>query len=1168
MAPTGGRRSSAGLNPNTEASSDWQVAASNSTLNTWVGRRQPSWLTNAKPVKPSPRHSQPPKQPTTTIETTPPIVTTTQTTQTTQAAQTTQTTSVTPESVPTAAPVFVPDLVSASPPPTSESHRLPHLRPSIHTPSSTAAANTVLPSPAPSDEPSPGVPEAQNAIPVTRAYFSLDDDKTGNKPKERPHIRVSSVRSSRTGRETSASPNTPTNPNMALNTPPTPNLLPTHVNITPQERSEQPVAKRRRVMNALRLFLDAKGAMENIQERIRSSGGEQALDVQIERPRFLLLLQACEDGDLFFVGLHQLFCTWTSQQIIVHRLCDATGHNPSLVDMAFGTMGTILKSNSRLSPSHIQWFSTFPAPLNDLMDDPLYTTILRQVLDFLMCVGHKWGIVQHEHQMNGHPILMTEFLAVFRLFSPILQAIMFRASRRSVGVDEGNAAVQMESLFKADQRRHLNPDGSFIITTPSPKYQEYNLNLVKKYKAIIHDARRQQQQQQQQQQPQQQPGAYQGIQQPIPPQPVRFQQQGSYNPHMNMGLVSQAQQNPNQIVQFNHFSPQLPTNSAPGASGAQFLYTQHTTNVQPNMSIQSSGSLFFPANANPSIVPSHRGDSINSMTPRPFIGSTSLRQPANVHPHQTQFSQHGSSVPLPHAGYSQHLTLLTQQHQQYPPGSASPQPVSNTGRPLYPMPLSGRQPQVFPQQSSNLVNQYNASFPLNGSVPNAQPARQPVHLVNNALPPNGSPQLSMDPQLRARTVVHDKDRFFPSPNMRISIQDYPHSHYDRRSVISSLHQAELRSPVRRPRELRSTERYYQAVKCFALCPVATPVQPYLHHFKFTVPESDLIKLSKDEAMSNMASSKSFPVNVFFDGSLRLRVRCCYRKTSLPAFSESDWVTTETIWPEHIFMELNKSTLGIRRKAHHSKDLPVEISSFIQVENSLDVLITQGSYERQGQVPYIAVEVVETLSHSTIIQMVKEHGLSPASVTEQIIKNRLGGSSTRRVDDDELAIADYLSIDLADPFSRTIFTIPVRGESCTHLECFDLELWLNTRLGKKSCYCGTPGKCTQCPKEPSLVDKWKCPLCNGDARPYSLRVDEFLMRVRSRLESEDKLHTKCILVSADGTWKPKEEPGDNESDVDSDEGGIAASPTKKPSRSTTTPLQHDKSYVEIVEIDDD
>jgi zinc finger MIZ domain-containing protein len=52
-------------------------------------------------------------------------------------------------------------------------------------------------------------------------------------------------------------------------------------------------------------------------------------------------------------------------------------------------------------------------------------------------------------------------------------------------------------------------------------------------------------------------------------------------------------------------------------------------------------------------------------------------------------------------------------------------------------------------------------------------------------------------------------------------------------------------------------------------------------------------------------------------------------------------------------------------------------------------------------------------------------------------------------------------------------------------------------------------------EPSNPDKWKCPICFKDARPYSLRIDIFLLSVRRQLEKEGKLYTKCVLVAADG-----------------------------------------------------
>ncbi|KXJ95104.1 hypothetical protein Micbo1qcDRAFT_156914, partial [Microdochium bolleyi] len=54
MAPAGVRPPGIGCD-----TSSRQVAQSNSTLNTWLtGRRQPSWLNNAKSVAPTPRNPQ------------------------------------------------------------------------------------------------------------------------------------------------------------------------------------------------------------------------------------------------------------------------------------------------------------------------------------------------------------------------------------------------------------------------------------------------------------------------------------------------------------------------------------------------------------------------------------------------------------------------------------------------------------------------------------------------------------------------------------------------------------------------------------------------------------------------------------------------------------------------------------------------------------------------------------------------------------------------------------------------------------------------------------------------------------------------------------------------------------------------------------------------------
>ncbi|KAH8750283.1 hypothetical protein F5883DRAFT_691681 [Diaporthe sp. PMI_573] len=90
--------------------------------------------------------------------------------------------------------------------------------------------------------------------------------------------------------------------------------------------------------------------------------------------------------------------------------------------------------------------------------------------------------------------------------------------------------------------------------------------------------------------------------------------------------------------------------------------------------------------------------------------------------------------------------------------------------------------------------------------------------------------------------------------------------------------------------------------------------------------------------------------------------------------------------------------------------------------------------------HLAVEVVETLSHSAVLEQVWATGVVDSAETLEEIRKRIQAVP----DEDGIAVIDRsgvkaseLSIDLTDPFSASIFSIPARGSAYTHMECFDL-----------------------------------------------------------------------------------------------------------------------------------
>lgn len=304
-------------------------------------------------------------------------------------------------------------------------------------------------------------------------------------------------------------------------------------------------------------------------------------------------------------------------------------------------------------------------------------------------------------------------------------------------------------------------------------------------------------------------------------------------------------------------------------------------------------------------------------------------------------------------------------------------------------------------------------------------------------------------------------------------------------------------------------RYYQAVQSFAIEPVILSSRVVVTEFLFTVPEAIFGHIN-----AGKATRPTEPVlREVKQGSLQYRIRCGQLRKDLKALAVSDWIVADSVWPSTIFIEINAFVLEMRRKQQHAKDLPIDISPHVvyrgaENENVIKISIPKSS-QKKGIAYAFAVEVIEMFKHQQILDMCLNDQRIPAEKTLNDIKAKLSGQIE---DDDDIAMVSAdLTIDLADPFTSRIFSIPVRGSSCIHRECFDLETFLVTRNSK-----------TGRPEQPCMVDVWKCPLCGRDARPRSLRVDDFFVAVREKLEQDGELDVKAIVVAQDGSWKPKPE----------------------------------------------
>ena len=351
-----------------------------------------------------------------------------------------------------------------------------------------------------------------------------------------------------------------------------------------------------------------------------------------------------------------------------------------------------------------------------------------------------------------------------------------------------------------------------------------------------------------------------------------------------------------------------------------------------------------------------------------------------------------------------------------------------------------------------------------------------------------------------------------------------------------LHQAHLRSPLLRAKS--ADQKLYQYVKSFLKAPVRVSDAGYkIEKWTFNLTRDEFERIPKN--VPNTAGAP--PIRTIDERSRLLRLRCV--KWTAEAPDEHTWATADTSWIRYSYFKFNGQTLQQRKKLHHGKDLPMDMSPFVKEgENTVEIAVMRQRKDENYREYLVAIEVLGFKSHASITKDCQESNHISAPTVLERIRQKLFPSD----DDDEIAVVESnLTINLFDPFSASkICDIPVRGRACLHYDCFDLDTFLQTREKKG---------------DATAADQWKCPICNCDARPQHLVVDGFLENVRSKLYGQGLQNTRAIIVAQDGSWKPKAEVRDPNGVQDRD------TPDDDPVPSR--PQRQSSMHAEIIDLSD-
>ncbi|RDA95874.1 hypothetical protein CP533_5141, partial [Ophiocordyceps camponoti-saundersi (nom. inval.)] len=773
---------------------------------------------------------------------------------------------------------------------------------------------------------------------------------------------------------------------------------------------------------------------------------------------YKMLDLACSKGDLFYLVFHQAFCLWSLNNSYAHAFLSAS---PQVVDHAFHLLLRVWRQNSELPMHHLQWFAAFPVFLNssayrgNLLSRDQVSCITPLVHSFLAKLVLNQDLIPLQVPQRGFPLMAWELRHALQCPSPVLRWVLFTCSRRYLGIrDDSEAQKLLSHLFEVDSRSEYSHPAE---TAESIRVR---MQMMHSYIAVTQGA--------------------------------------TANSLNNMSVVNHTQ------LPMQHHLGMQNAHSAP-QHFLQPLASSQSTYPLPN----ASTATFAPQNtgSHPMATYSPVMDgNVNFGVTDERANAGQMHMGLNQ-PHLAPFSFAGSSSPAIGGQRAQVFTPPVPSNGSFP--QASPYVAQSRiaacsnqvpSMPAVQNPMSLLQNNVAQRTlQATIPPPHNSGYshPQQRQVFHQAPPRETSlshNHVSYVAHPRPDPLQAVTPGrtgLRAPPTEPSQHQVVPLNENEIPRDDWSRAQ-------NALHLSYLRSPERTC-VMPAGKYLYQFVSGFAAVPQALPPQTGLRALRFSVSQLQVSKLVVADAASEVPAKA-----LFSNGSLRYRLRMCKQKQSTLTVEESTWTGCLSFWPPHIFLACNEQHVQPRRRQQFGSDLPIELTGLLKSgENTVQVSLPGVERNIDHRWTYfMAVEVISILDHDAVRAMVQANSRTSVDEFKRDVKRRLKSDGS----DDIIAESNHICVSVADPFSSCLFTTPVRGANCKHLECFDLEIWLRTRPARNS-------------REPSAVDCWKCPICDVDARPVSLHIDDFFTEIRAKLVKDGDDSVKKVTIHSDGTWSP-------------------------------------------------
>ncbi|XP_040474235.1 zinc finger MIZ domain-containing protein 2 isoform X1 [Falco naumanni] len=202
----------------------------------------------------------------------------------------------------------------------------------------------------------------------------------------------------------------------------------------------------------------------------------------------------------------------------------------------------------------------------------------------------------------------------------------------------------------------------------------------------------------------------------------------------------------------------------------------------------------------------------------------------------------------------------------------------------------------------------------------------------------------------------------------------------------------------------------------------------------------------------------------------------------------------TNWPASVQVSVNATPLTIERGDNKTSHKPLYLKHVCQPgRNTIQITVTACCCSH-----LFVLQLVHRPSVRSVLQGLIKKRLLPAEHCIAKIKRNFSSGTipgTPGPNGEDGVEQTAIKVSLKCPITFRRIQLPARGHDCRHIQCFDLESYLQL-----NCERGT----------------WRCPVCNKTALLEGLEVDQYMLGILIYIQNSE--HEE-ITIDPTCSWKP-------------------------------------------------